>query len=544
MASAKTERLGPYAIERRIAVGGMAEVFAASAADAAAHSTAHPTAERADPLVVKILLPQLAHDAATLAAFVHEGRVGRVLRHEGIAQVVDAGVSRRDGADAHYIVIERVDGVLVSDLLATGKALSFGAVASLLVDLLGALAFAHGALDEAGRPMGLVHRDVSPRNVFATRAGRAMLADFGIARSSLREDRTRTGAIRGTLGYLSPEQVTGSEVDPRSDVFAAGVLAWELSTAEPFLAASGELERLRASEAPPFRRPSIAGADPRLDALLERALRRFPEERHPSARAFRDEILAQSTAAERDAGRRELSRCVAEIAGAPERAELVTGPPSARSEPSRRRSMPWVLGGVALLATSVFVLRGNPTGAPGQASSDPSNIEAAQEAPSLDARPIARPPASAWSMVHSSATALPGVPASSTLPTSASTASDARSAAPPASRAPVAGSPARPVPSSSPAPASTGSAASSASTPAAPPPSPSQWPSTAPSATPKRDVRKELDATNAVLRAARSRGEDTRAADARAAIALEAILDGRDADAERELAAIRSMLAK
>ncbi len=548
MVSAKTEPFGSYAIERRIAVGGMAEVFAASSQGGAG------------AFVIKILLPQLARDEATLAAFAHEGRVGRVLRHEGIARVVDAGVVSRDGGDAHYLVIERVDGVLLSDLLATRKPLPFAAVAAWLIDLLDALAFAHGARDEAGRALGLVHRDVSPRNVFATRDGRAVLADFGIARSSLREDRTRTGAIRGTLGYLSPEQVTGSDVDARSDVFTAAVLAWELATAEPYVAAAGDLERIRASEDPPFRRPSSFGADPRLDGLLERALLRFPEERYPSARAFRDAVaLALGPDAER-AGRREVASRVAalaasspaprpdapgddaevnETAGHPGAgAEALSRRPRARgSSRAPRRSLLWpAVGAASVIGLGVAAWRVQ-----------------VDETPVPPTTPTTSPLAAPLGEPRSERTAEPPASAPADVTTVASVASvaSAPSVAPSVVSGPEVAEPAsgtaRPRPPSSradaPAPAVSAASPPSASPAAQPSPSATTAPTAEPAPTlPRRDLRKELDATNAMLRDARRRGQDTRAADARAAVALEALLDGRDADAERELAAIRALL--
>lgn len=266
-----------WLVVRRIAVGGMAEVFLVRG-------------ERASRAVLKRMLPQHRGDPELVRAFVHEAELGRALAtpvHPALVRTLEHG----EDATGGWIVLEHVDGATLAEILAAarraGEAVPLGVALHVTATLLDVLAFVHGATDAAGRPLGIVHRDVTPENLLVSRDGAVKLGDFGIARSRLRDARTRTGVIKGKLAYLAPEQVTGSSVDARADLYAAGILLWELVTGRPWLDAADELSLLRAAEDPPRRSPSSLGGDPRLDPVLARALARFPEERFPTAAAFR-----------------------------------------------------------------------------------------------------------------------------------------------------------------------------------------------------------------------------------------------------------------
>ncbi len=287
MASARTDattvrRLGAYRLLRRVAIGGMAEIFEARGEDD----------ER--PLVVKVLLPQHARDRDFVRMLEHEATLQSGLDHPNLVRVIDFGVA--DGQA--YLAMELVDGASLGEveamLRATGRRLPVALAVHVVAELLDALDYVHTARDGDGEPLGIVHRDVTPQNVLLSRQGEVRLGDFGIARSNVRDTRTRTGVIKGKLRYLSPEQVTGSRVDPRTDAYAAGLILFELLTGSPYIEGESEIALLRAAEAPPARRPSeVADVDPRFDAVLARVLARFPEERPSSAHAFRtalDEI--------------------------------------------------------------------------------------------------------------------------------------------------------------------------------------------------------------------------------------------------------------
>jgi serine/threonine-protein kinase len=270
--------LGDYQLVRRIAVGGMAEIFEARSlrADAPARR-----------VVLKVLLPQYAGDAEFLRMLEDEAKVGMLLSHPNLVRMYEVGHA---GA-RHFLVMDLVDGIALSDLIRALRQRDQRVPVEVLVfvidQVLEALAYVHEVADAEGKPLQIVHRDVTPHNVLLSREGQVRLGDFGIARSNVRDARTRTGVIKGKLRYLAPEQVTGSAIDARTDLYAVGLMLFEMLTGKHFLEGETEIEMLRAAEAPAFRTPSsVADVDPRFDGVVRRALERFPEERYPNARAF------------------------------------------------------------------------------------------------------------------------------------------------------------------------------------------------------------------------------------------------------------------
>ncbi|MEI9939881.1 MAG: protein kinase [Pseudomonadota bacterium] len=227
--------LGPYLLGDRLGLGGMAEVY---------------VAQRAGPrgfakrFAVKRILPELAQDARFVAMFCDEARICAALCHPNIVQVVDFG-------EAHgelFMAMEYVDGVSLARLLRSVSARRerFPRAIALHIahEVLRGLAFAHQAQDEHGRPLGIVHRDVSPGNVLIGRAGEVKLGDFGIVRSEFVDRRTYPGELKGKVGYMSPEQVMGTDVDPRSDLFTVGIILAEMLLARPLFSGQNEFEIL------------------------------------------------------------------------------------------------------------------------------------------------------------------------------------------------------------------------------------------------------------------------------------------------------------
>ncbi|HYQ40602.1 MAG TPA: protein kinase [Polyangiaceae bacterium] len=227
--------LGPYLLGDRLGLGGMAEVY---------------VAQRAGPrgfakrFAVKRILPELAQDARFVAMFCDEARICAALSHPNIVQVVDFGESNGE----LFMAMEFVDGVSLARLLRTVSARRerFPPAVALHIanEVLRGLAFAHQAKDEHGRPLGIVHRDVSPGNVLVGRAGDVKLGDFGIVRSEFVDRRTYPGELKGKVGYMSPEQVMGSDVDPRSDLFTVGIILAEMLLARPLFSGQNEFEIL------------------------------------------------------------------------------------------------------------------------------------------------------------------------------------------------------------------------------------------------------------------------------------------------------------
>ena len=286
---------------RRIAVGGMAEVYEARRDG--------DTCEGC-PFVVKVLLPQHARDRELIRTLEHEAQLNKALDHENLVKVVDYGFE----GEHPFLVMEKVDGLTLADLQewlrVDNKRVPVMVAVHIVTDLLRALVYVHEAKDGDGEPLGIVHRDVTPQNVLLSCSGFVRLGDFGIARSNIRDTKTRTGVIKGKLRYLAPEQVTASTIDARTDVYAVGLILYELLTGLPFIRGDNEIQLLRAAEAPEIRLPSSEGANIAFDPVVRGAVGRFPEERFASARRFLETLLAVPIAQGPESAPKILARAV------------------------------------------------------------------------------------------------------------------------------------------------------------------------------------------------------------------------------------------
>ncbi|MDQ3032848.1 MAG: serine/threonine protein kinase, partial [Myxococcota bacterium] len=268
----KTRTLGPYRIERRLATGGMAEVFVAQ------RLGPHGFQKR---VAIKCILPQHARDSDFVSMFIDEARLAAQLEHPGIVQVFDFG----EAEGSLFLAMEFVDGTNVNRLLRSvavhresvpiASALHIGAEAAR------ALAYAHHACDDDGKPLSIVHRDVSPANLLLTKRGHVKLSDFGIARCAQSDHRTDDGHVRGKLGYMSPEQVSGYAIDGRSDVFTLGTVIAEMLIGEPLFGTGTDLDvllRIRNADLTVLDRKGRAVPQD-VRAVLAAALAKHPEER-------------------------------------------------------------------------------------------------------------------------------------------------------------------------------------------------------------------------------------------------------------------------
>jgi serine/threonine-protein kinase len=267
------EAVGRYALQRKLANGNMGEVFLAEYSGEAGFRRR---------VVVKRLYQHLAHHPEAVRMFQDEAHVLSALNHPNIPQVYDLGF-----ADGHwFLVIEHVPGFTLAELCAAGARagvpLPFDAVVSAVEQLCDALHHAHESNDDEGRPLRIVHRDVTPHNVMITPAGFAKLLDFGVAHSS--RDESQQGTVRGTLAYMAPEQVRGQRIDKRSDVFAVGVMLYELTTGHRLFAGS-EIEVMTAIVERDVLPPShlVPGYPPELERVVLTALQRDRSRRYPSA---------------------------------------------------------------------------------------------------------------------------------------------------------------------------------------------------------------------------------------------------------------------
>ncbi|MBI4511803.1 MAG: serine/threonine protein kinase [Deltaproteobacteria bacterium] len=271
-----------YELLDRIGVGGMAEVYRGRA-------VADGGFEK--PVAIKKVLPNLSRDDRFVRMLVTEAKILASLRQRNIVQIYDVGL----GDDGQYfLVMEHVDGCDLGALCDRVDALKMRFPRDLALhvgaEVCDALDHAHKAVDARGKPLGLVHRDVSPSNVLLSRAGEVKLTDFGIAKR--REDGSLVSSIKGKFAFMSPEQAEGRPLGPTSDVYSLGIVLYELLLGRRLFSHANDVETLRlAREA---RVPRPRGLEPEfseeLEQILMKALARDPEQRFASAARFGMEL--------------------------------------------------------------------------------------------------------------------------------------------------------------------------------------------------------------------------------------------------------------
>lgn len=310
---------GRYELLKRIAAGGMGEVYLARQAGLEGFEKL---------LVVKVLLPNLAEDSEFIAMFLDEARIAARLDHPNIGQIYDLG--EVDGA--YYIAMEYIRGDDVVRLWKQArlknKPVPMALAARIAADAAAGLDYAHKATDANNQPLHLVHRDVSPQNILVTFDGGVKLIDFGVAKAAGRISHTTTGTIKGKYAYMSPEQITGASIDHRSDVFALGVVLYEMLTSVRLFKRDTEVATLQAVTACDIPPPASINPkiDPMLAGVLLKSLAQNRDDRYEDAQAFRmaleewmlaerqpgtaahlsaymKELYAERLAEERDAGK-------------------------------------------------------------------------------------------------------------------------------------------------------------------------------------------------------------------------------------------------
>ncbi len=311
---------GGYEVLKRIGVGGMAEVFLA-------RQTVGAGVER--PVVIKRMLPEIAGDPLFVSMFVEEARVAAQLQHPNIVQIYDVVMA----GTCPCIVMEHLDGFDVRWLARrsqerASRAVPVAAVAAIGAGAAHGLGHAHRKRGLDGKPLGIVHRDVSPHNLFVTRDGAVKVVDFGIAKSSAQMTATQEGAIKGKIPYMSPEQVRGEALDASSDLFSLGVVLWETATGHRLFRRDSVEQAVQAVLASPIPAPSeVHGSVPsRFDEIACKALARDRAMRYATAEELAGDL--EELAQELKAGSSQilLSRLIDKLARAGE--EKTRLPPS------------------------------------------------------------------------------------------------------------------------------------------------------------------------------------------------------------------------
>jgi len=317
-----------YQVLARLAIGGMAEIFLARSAGVAAIQRY---------VVLKRVLRDRASDIHFVRMFLDEARLAAQLQHPNIAQVFDVGKL----GDSYFFTMEYVHGETVRAMLLKAHELrrspSIGGVLAIAAGAAAGLHHAHTRIGIEGRPLGIVHRDISPSNLMIGYDGSVKIVDFGVAKAADRIAETHSGAVKGKISYLSPEQARGQNLDHRSDLFSLGIVMWEMLTVERLYKHDNDFDTMRAivQEVPPPPSSRRRDVPPALDALVMRLLARSPDARFQTAEEVGEEIERVAVQTSSPLSAAGLSRFLRELFGQrpepwrtlaakEERAEIVT----------------------------------------------------------------------------------------------------------------------------------------------------------------------------------------------------------------------------
>ncbi|MFU8804285.1 MAG: serine/threonine protein kinase, partial [Bradymonadaceae bacterium] len=273
MMTETTRQLGRYELFRRIAKGGMGEIYLAKTRGAGGFEKT---------IIIKTILPHLAEEEEFVTKFLDEGHIVTNLTHGNIVPVFDMG--EEDGE--YFMAMEYVPGrdlrAILKELQKMGRTMPVDLAIHFTAEVCKGLGYAHRKADEQGQPLLIVHRDVSPSNVLISREGEVKVIDFGIARAAGRLSKTVSGRIQGKFSYMSPEQALGKPVDHRGDVFSTGVVLYEMLTGVRPFEGDTDLETLDRVRQCEFDPPGVLNpeVDEELDVIVTRALAKDRDDRY------------------------------------------------------------------------------------------------------------------------------------------------------------------------------------------------------------------------------------------------------------------------
>jgi serine/threonine-protein kinase len=302
-----SERVGRYEVLGEIASGGMATVYLARAVGAGGFARL---------VAIKKLHEHLQADEDFVAMLLDEARLAARIRHPNVVPVVDM-----EAAPSLYLVMEYIEGDKLSGLIRAlakqKRALTPTVALRIVHDSLEGLHVAHELHDDEGRPLHIIHRDISPQNILVGVDGVARITDFGIAKAESRATTTRDGQLKGKIGYMAPEQLSASAIDRRVDLFAMGVTLWESLTGRRLFHGESEVESMAAVAHALI--PSLAEPPYRLtreiDHVVQRSLARDPTKRFSTAREFADALESAAASIGGLASTRQVADVVNALAG-------------------------------------------------------------------------------------------------------------------------------------------------------------------------------------------------------------------------------------
>jgi eukaryotic-like serine/threonine-protein kinase len=292
-----------YRITERVAAGGMAEVF---------RGVAESMRGFKKNVAIKRILPALTKNKKFVAMFLDEARLSLSLQHANIVQVFDIGHTE----DTYFIVMEFVDGVDLKAILDWRRRISKRVPVAhslyVIMEICKGISYAHELTNqENDAPLGIVHRDISPPNVLMSKQGEVKVVDFGLAKATSQVEVTDPGVVKGKMSYLSPEAARGEEVDSRADIFAVGILLYEMLTGKRLFYGETDyqtVELVRNAKIPPLR-PQNPQVEPELEDIVRKALAKRKEDRFQSATDLQDALAQYSYSR----GLKVISRDIAEL---------------------------------------------------------------------------------------------------------------------------------------------------------------------------------------------------------------------------------------
>jgi serine/threonine-protein kinase len=344
--------LDRFELVAELATGGMATVFLGRISGAGGFQRF---------VGIKRLHPHLAREPEFTAMFLEEARLAARIHHPNVVPILEIGTSDQ----GYYIVMEYVEGATFANLIArtvqSGRRMPVRIAARILIDVLQGLHAAHELADDDGKPLGIVHRDVSPQNILIGIDGSARLTDFGVARATSKLSTTRTGQLKGKLAYMAPEQArSAKDIDRRADIFAAGVVFWEALEGRRLFKGDGEADTLNKVLNEPI--PALRNAEPSLpreiEEVLQGALERERARRFATAALFAENLERVTHEVDEVATHKDVAAYLEEILGPeiqkqretvraliasrePNRPKSLSMPPPAPVPPlSRRRVSP------------------------------------------------------------------------------------------------------------------------------------------------------------------------------------------------------------
>ena len=293
--------LGRYELLGTLGTGGMATVHLARVAGEAGFQRL---------FAIKVLHTHLATETAFVSMFLDEARIAAMLHHPNVVPIIDLGSAN----SVQFVAMEYIEGCSLSALLRKHRDhRPPKLIVQVVLDLLAGLDAAHSLTDDGGKPMNLVHRDVSPQNVLLGIDGTARITDFGIARAEARINSTRPGQMKGKIAYMAPEQIRGSAIDRRADIWAAGGMLWAMLTGRKLFVGDNDAATMTNILELPVAPPSTVGLKPpaAFDAVCLRALERDPAKRFQTAAEFEDALREAAASIGGTASRREVKEWVA-----------------------------------------------------------------------------------------------------------------------------------------------------------------------------------------------------------------------------------------